>query len=211
MGLRDTWETHVLPVAVDLALAEPTAGRWRRRLVADVAGEVLEVGFGSGRTLPYYPDAVCRVLAVEPALKAWDRAAQRIADFGRPVEHVGLDGARLEVPDASVDAVVSSWTMCTIPDLTTALSEFSRVLRPGGQVHFVEHSLAPAPLTAAIQRRVQPVWGAVAGGCHLDRDIPRLLAEAGFDVHLRQERFVARGPARLASFFVLGTATPGTP
>ncbi|MCE1178259.1 MAG: methyltransferase domain-containing protein [Micrococcales bacterium] len=209
MGLREKWETHVLPLAVDLALAEPTAGRWRRRVVADVAGEVLEVGFGSGRTLPYYPDAVCRVLAVEPALTAWERATGRIADFGRPVVHVGLDGARLEVADASVDAVVSSWTMCTIPDLGMALSEFSRVLRPGGRLHFVEHSLAPTSRTAAIQRRVQPVWGAVAGGCHLDRDIPRLLDAAGFDVDLRQERFVADGPARVASFFVLGTATPG--
>jgi ubiquinone/menaquinone biosynthesis C-methylase UbiE len=211
MGLRGWWEDRALPRLVDAVLTDATAGGWRRAATAGLAGDVLELGFGSGRNLPHYPAAVRRVLAVEPADLAWERAAGRVAAFDRPVERVGLDGADLPVPDASVDAVVTTWTLCTIPDLSSALAEARRVLRPGGTVRFVEHALAPAGLTRGAQQRLQPLWGPVAGGCHLDRDLPALLEGAGFEVQLDHAGFVVPGPVRPWGWFVVGTARPASP
>lgn len=202
------WDDRVLPRLVDVALADRVAGQWRRELCADVAGEVLEVGFGSGRNLGFYPPAVSAVLAVEPSDLAWERARPRVKEFGRRVERIGLDGASLAgVGDASVDAVVSAWTLCSIPDLPTALAEMRRVLRPEGRLHFVEHSLAPDPGVARAQRALQPAWGRLAGGCHLDRDIPAELVSAGLVVADLRSRFVARGPARPWTWFCSGSAS----
>lgn len=203
------WDEHALPRLVDVALADRTAAGWRTGVCGDLAGEVLEIGFGSGRNLPFYGEEVCRVLAVEPSDLAWQRAAGRIAEFGRPVERLALDAARIPLPDASVDSVVATWVMCTIPDLQSALGEVRRVLRPGGLLHFVEHSLAPGRRTADIQRRLQPFWGPVAGGCHLDRDIPEEIRAAGLDLQSLHAAYVVKGwPVRPFGYFVTGRAAP---
>ena len=208
MGVTRWWEDRVLPRLVDVVLTDATAGRWRVAVCADLQGEVVEIGFGTGRNLPFYPDAVTRVLAVEPSDLAWERARTRIAAFGRPVDRVGVDGARLPVADRSVDAVVSTWTMCTVPDIDAALAEVHRVLRPDGELRFVEHTLAPDAGVARVQRGVQPVWGRVAGGCHVDRDLVALLEGAGLTVEIRYAGYVAGCPARPWSRFVTGSATP---
>ena len=201
------WNERVLPAAIDLVLGERTTSGWRDKVADGAAGTVLEIGFGSGLNLQHYGAAVDRVLAVEPSDLAWSRSADRIEQFARPVERIGLDGARLDLPDASVDTVVSSWTMCTIPDLAGALGEVRRVLRPGGRLHFVEHSLAPTARVANVQRRLQPVWGRVAGGCHLDRDIALELERAGLHApDLRQRYASALWPARPFGWFVTGRA-----
>lgn len=207
MNISTRWNERIVPRLVDLALSEWVTGGWRERVAAGVAGDVLELGFGSGTNLPHYGSAVDRVLAVEPSDVAWGKASDRITSFGRPVERAGLDGADLDVPDWSVDAVVSTWTMCTIPDLASALAEVRRVLRPGGRLHFVEHSLAPSDRVARVQRRIQPTWGRLAGGCHLDRDIPAELAAAGFVVPDLRTRYASvLWPARPFGWFVTGTA-----
>lgn len=198
----------MLPRLVDATLAGPASGTWRRSVTAGLAGEVLEVGFGSGTNLPHYPDEVRRVLAVEPADLAWARAGDRVQAFQRPVERVGVDAATLPVDDASVDAVVSTWTLCTIPDVGAALAEARRVLRPGGELRFVEHSRAPGGWVERAQRTLQPVWGAVAGGCHLDRAIVDLLEGAGFAVALDHDGYVVPAPAHPWGWFVLGVARP---
>jgi ubiquinone/menaquinone biosynthesis C-methylase UbiE len=167
---------------VDVALSEPTSRRWREMVAGRAEGRVLEVGFGSGHNLEHYPEAVTEVLAVEPIDLAWQRAVHRVEAFDRPVRRVGLDGAELPVDDASVDTVVSTWTMCTIPHIEAAVREMRRVLRPGGTVLYVEHVLSPHDRARSIQRGVQPVWGAFAGGCHLDRDIDALLEAGGFAI-----------------------------
>ena len=208
MGPRRWWEERALPRLVDLVLADEAAGRYRGRATAGLSGDVVELGFGSGRNLPHYPGSVERVLAVEPADLAWQRAAGRVDGFGRPVERVALDGAALPLPDASVDAVVTTWTLCTIPDVEAAVAEARRVLRPGGELRFVEHALAPDAWVRRAQRVVQPVWGVFAGGCHLDRDLPALIAAAGFDVEVTDARYVTGWPVRAWGWFVHGTARP---
>ena len=132
MGARQWWDEQVVPRLTDRGLNDATAGSWRTTVCGGATGEVLEIGFGSGRNLAYYPSAVTRVLAVEPADLSWQRAQPRVTASGMPVERVGLDGADLPVPDASVDTVVSTWTMCTVPEIERALAEARRVLRPGG-------------------------------------------------------------------------------
>ncbi|MCX6397111.1 MAG: class I SAM-dependent methyltransferase [Propionibacteriales bacterium] len=188
------WEDRILPRVIEVTCSDRMTGRWRAQVCAGVSGEVLEVGFGSGTNLAHYPSGVTRVDAVEPSDLAWQRAQEAVGDFGRPVRRVGLDGAALVLGDASVDAVVSSYTMCTIPDLDGALAEFRRVLRPGGALHFVEHSAAPDTAVAAWQQRIQPVWGRIGGGCHLTRDIPALVTGAGFTL-TDLDAFYAPGPA----------------
>lgn len=203
------WTERVVPHLVDLALNDRVTGGWRAKTTSDVTGDVLELGFGSGINLPHYGATVDRVLAVEPSDVAWQKATGRIAAFGRPVERAGLDGAHLDVADASVDAVVSTWTMCTIPDLAGALAEVRRVLRPGGSLHFVEHSLAPSDRVARVQRRMQPTWGRLAGGCHLDRDIPAELASAGLVAPDLRTRYASGfWPARPFGWFATGSAVP---
>lgn len=168
--------------AVDILLSDRFVGGWRRDALEGTWGTVVEFGFGSGPNLAYYPPEVNHVLAVEPDDLAWARAQPKIAAFGRPVTRIGLDAAALDVPDHSADTAVSSWTMCSIADLPAALTGLHNVLRPGGALHFVEHSLAPTPGVARIQRALQPVWGRVAHGCHLDRDIVAELAKTGWKV-----------------------------
>lgn len=208
-ALGNFWNERLLPRAIEITCSDKTTGKWRDRICAGVGGEVLEVGFGSGTNLRHYRESVDKVYAVEPADLAWHRASAAIERFGRPVERIGLDGAAIDLPDASVDAVVSSYTMCTIPDLDSALAEIGRVLRPGGRLHFVEHGLAPDASVAARQRRWQPRWGRLAGGCHLDRDIPALIAAAGFTLD-ELEAFYEPGPKAMRPFNWLnvGQAAP---
>lgn len=201
------WDAHVVPRFVELTCSGALADGWRAKVCGPVSGEVLELGFGSGRNLGHYPKGVSAVLAVEPSDLAWEMSTARRTDFGRPVERVGLDGAAIPLPDASVDAVVSTWTLCTIPDLGSTLAEAARVLRPGGALHLVEHSLSPVPRMARRQRRMQRWWERVAGGCHVDRDIPALLAAAGYGL----PDLKARDAARIAtpwSWFVTARAFP---
>lgn len=207
MKLSCCWDQRVVPRLVDVALSERMTASWRQGVVGTLSGDVLELGFGSGSNLPHYGEEVERVMAVEPSDLAWDRSRHRIEEFGPPVERIGLDGASLDIEDSTVDEVVSTWTMCTIPHLDAALSEVRRVLRPGGGLHFVEHSLAPTPRVASIQRRLQPMWGPLAGGCHLDRDIPLAIQAAGLETSDIRARYAsALWPSRPFGWFVTGTA-----
>lgn len=202
--MRRWWDERVLPHLVDRALDDRLAGRWREQVCGRATGTVLELGFGSGRTLPHYPREVSEVLAVDPSDRSWELAGERVAAWGRRVERIGVDAARLPLPDASVDTVVSTWTMCTIPDLDAALVEARRVLRPGGTLRFVEHTIAPGVRMAGVQRAIQPVWGVLAGGCHVDRDVLGRVRAAGFVVTTTHEGYLD-GVASPASWFVMGS------
>ena len=179
MGL---WTDRLLPRVVDRALRTPEVNARRARTLAGLSGRVLEIGFGSGLNLRHYPAEVQQVLAVEPSDLAWQLAQPRMGESTPAVERVGLDGARLPVPDASVDGVVSTFTLCTVPAVEAALAEIRRVLRPGGGLHFLEHGRAPEESVRRWQRRLQPLQSRVLGGCRLDRRIDGLVTGAGLEM-----------------------------
>ena len=176
------YEDRVLPRVVDVALRGKQFDRLRARVASGLDGEVLEVGFGSGRNVPHYPASVRRVRAVDPATLGRDLAADRVAASPVPVEFVGLDGEALPLDDASVDHVLTTWTLCTIPAVDRALDEMRRVLRPGGTLRFVEHGRSPDAGVARWQDRLTPIQRRVFGGCHLNRPIDRMLAGAGLAI-----------------------------
>jgi SAM-dependent methyltransferase len=173
---------QILPRVIDKACNMRVAREQRARLCAGLAGEVVEIGFGSGLNVPFYPPEVTGVAAVEPADVAWNLAAPRVRAASVPVRRSGLDGQALPFEDDTFDMAVSAWTMCTIPDLGAALRELRRVLKPGGEIHFVEHGLAPDPRVQAWQHRLDPLQQRIFGGCHLTREAPAALRAAGFDV-----------------------------
>ena len=176
------WTDRVVPRVVDRALAGEEVQARREAACRGLRGTVLELGFGSGRNVPHYPPAVTRVWVVEPSDVAWAMAQERREASPVPIDRVGLDGARLERPDGSVDHVLSTFTLCTIPDVEGALREVRRVLAPGGTFHFLEHGLAPDPAVSRWQHRLDGVNAAVGGGCHLTRSVADLLAGSGLEV-----------------------------
>jgi ubiquinone/menaquinone biosynthesis C-methylase UbiE len=173
---------QVLPRVINVACGMKIAREQRQRVCAGLRGRVVEVGFGSGLNVPYYPDAVSGVVAIEPADVGWKLAAKRLASSDVPVERSGLDGQSLPLADDSCDTALTTWTLCTIPDVEAALRELRRVLKPGGTVHFVEHGLAPDEPVQRWQHRLEPFQKRVFGGCHLTRQPADLLKGAGFEI-----------------------------
>jgi ubiquinone/menaquinone biosynthesis C-methylase UbiE len=202
MGFYGKW---VLPRLVDVALGGRAFAELRAQVASGLEGEVLEVGFGSGRNVPYYSPGVTRVLAVDPAVVGRKLAAQRVSASPIPIEYVGLDGERLPLDDLSVDHALTTWTLCTIPDIDRALGEIHRVLRPGGALHFLEHGRAPDPKVARWQDRLTPIQRRIAGGCHLNRRIDELVAGSGL-VIARLDNFFMPGP-RAFGYMFQGVAT----
>jgi len=196
---------QVLPRALDLWMRGADVREVRARVAAGMTGVVLEIGFGSGLNVPQYPAGVTQVLAVDPATVGRRLAATRIAAHAAPVEFIGTDAQALSAAGSSADFVLSTWTLCTIPDPGRALAEAYRVLRPGGELHFVEHGLSPEARVARVQHRLTPLHRRVVGGCHLDRPIADLIAGAGFRL-ARLENYYFHRP-RAVGYTYEGVAT----
>ena len=179
MGL---YGDHVLPRIINTLCGMKTVEPLRRRVCDGLEGDVVEIGFGSGLNVPFYPATVTRVAAVEPADVGWKLADKRLRATSVPVQRSGLDGQSLPFDDNSYDAALSTWTLCTIPDVAGALAEVRRVLKPGGTLHFVEHGLAPDENVRRWQRRLDPLQQRLFGGCHLTRPVVDLLTAAGFTI-----------------------------
>ena len=179
MGL---YGDHILPRIINTLCGMKTVEPLRRRVCDGLEGDVVEIGFGSGLNVPFYPATVTRVAAVEPADVGWKLADKRLRATSVPVQRSGLDGQSLPFDDNSYDAALSTWTLCTIPDVAGALAEVRRVLKPGGTLHFVEHGLAPDENVRRWQRRLDPLQQRLFGGCHLTRPVVDLLTAAGFTI-----------------------------
>lgn len=205
MGL---YTSRILPRLIDRVLDTKDFREIRRVQMSPVSGRVLEVGFGAGPNVPFLPDTVEMLYAVDPATSVRSIADRRLRARGLTAQYVGLDGARLELADESVDHVVSTMTLCTIPDVERALREIHRVLRPGGSFHFVDHGRSPDPLVARRQRRLNGLHGRLFGGCQLDRDIPTLVTASGLVIGDQSADYM-RGP-KVMGYLYRGTATKGT-
>ena len=197
--------THLLPRIVDKACGISSNRRHRERVCAGLAGDVVEIGFGSGSNVGIYPAAVRRVVAVEPSDVAWKLARSRVEASSVPIDRVGLDAQRLPLADDTFDAAVSTWTLCTIPDPLAALRELRRVLKPGGRLHFIEHGLAPDAAVQRWQHRLNGMQRRLAGGCNLDRPIADLLASGGFTI-TEVEVFYDKGAPKFLAAESLGVA-----
>lgn len=189
---------------LDLVMGHPALGRLRARTLAEVQGRVLELGVGTGRNLALYGPGA-EVLAIDPDRGHLARARGRAAAARARVSLLAASAEALPFPDASLEGAVSTWCLCSIPDLPRALCEVRRVLRPGAPWWFVEHGLCPDPAVARWQHRLTPLWRRLAGGCHLNRPIAAALEAAGFSLERLETGRLMPGP-RLAAWTYLGLA-----
>lgn len=205
MGLYDD---RVLPHVINVVMNTKQTRTIRQRVCADLEGEVLEIGFGTGHNLPFIPTDVTRLLAVEPSGRSVALARERIAATPVEVDVVGLDGQRLPVDDDSVDAVLCTWSLCTIPDGVAAVREARRVLRPGGRFHFIEHGAAPDAKVRRWQDRLNPIQNRIGGGCNLNRDIAGIVEAGGFTI-TKLDRYYSPGEPKVFGSMYEGTAVTG--
>lgn len=201
MGL---YGDHILPRILNFAMGIKVIGEERKKCLAEVNGRVLEVGFGSGHNLPYYSDRTEKVVALDPCVVSAKLARKRIDRAAFPVEYLPLKGEEIPAPDASFDSVVSTFTLCTIPNPNAALRHMRRVLKPGGRFFFVEHGLSSEPGVQRWQNRMNGLQKFLCGGCHLNRDIEQLIAGAGFEL-LSLEKYYGQGP-KVSAFLYRGIA-----
>jgi len=202
MGFYDDW---VLPRVLNTMMGMPYIEAERHKALAGVHGDVLEVGFGSGHNLPCYPAAVQRVVAVDPSEASAKLAQKRIEAAPFAVEYRALEGERIDAPDGSFDSVVSTFTLCTIPEPAVALAQMRRVLKPGGRLFFVEHGRSPEPGVQRWQDRLNRVQQFAFGGCNINRDMERIVRDAGFSFDELDKYYLA-GQPKIFAFMTRGVA-----
>ena len=185
---------RILPRLIDFGMRSRRLAGLRERLVGEAQGRVLEIGIGSGLNLPFYRREVEAVLGIDPSPELLARARRQAAWVHFPIELRRGSAEELPLDDASVDSVVTTWTLCSVADPTRALGEIRRVLRPGGALLFLEHGQAPEPGVARWQDRLTPLWRKFAGGCHLDRPIGQLIGAAGLRLAALDTGYLVEGP-----------------
>ena len=200
------YDRRVLPHLIHGAMRQEMLLPYREGAVRGARGRVLEIGVGSGLNIPLYGTGVGRVVALDPSAPLLSMSRRLAARGGMPVAFLRASADAIPLADRSVDAVVSTWTLCSIPDVRAALQEIRRVLKPAGTLLFVEHGRAPESSVQRWQDRLTPIWKRVAGGCHLNRPIPHLLESSGFSVE-RLETGYMKGP-KLMTFMYQGAARP---
>lgn len=200
------YQNYLLPRLLHLSMGMKALRPYRARVVGAAEGRVLEFGLGSGLNLPFYGPQVSTVVGVEPSLELLRMARRETTAAHVAVDLIEGTAEALPLDDSSMDTVVTTWTLCTIPDAVQALREARRVLRPRGNLLFVEHGRAPEPGVARWQDRLDPLWSRLAGGCHLNRQIEALIIAAGFGIE-RLANSRLRGP-RTHTYLYEGQARP---
>jgi len=200
------YEKWILPRLVDVAMRNKEATRYRSQIVPQARGTVLEIGVGSGLNLPFYSAVVECLYGLDPSEELLTMARKKARGITLPIEFLAHTGEEIPLDDASVDTVVTTWTLCTIPDPLQALREMRRVLKPGGVMLFAEHGLAPETQVQGWQQRLNPLWRRIAGGCNLNRKIDQLIQTAGFQIASLDTEY-AKGP-RPMSYIYAGRAQP---
>ena len=199
------YDERILPHLIDLACSTKPTRKQREKVVPNAAGDVLEIGFGSGLNLPHYdPDKVRRIFALEPSEGMRRKARPAVAASGLDVEFIDLPGEQIPLEAGSVDTVLVTYSLCTIADPEAALAGMRRVLKPGGRLLFSEHGVAPDERVRRWQARLNPAWKRIAGGCHMNRDIPALLQRSGFALDALETMYIP-GP-RVLSYNYWGAA-----
>lgn len=201
-GLYRKW---VFPHFMTWLMRRPIFSRQRAELLEVATGHVLELGFGTGLNLPYYPSSIRSLTAIDSSRAMIEMARKRMGRTPFPLDLRQLEGERLSFHDASFDTAVSTWTLCSVSDVSKTLAEVFRVLRPGGRFLFIEHGLSPDANVRTWQYRLNPVQNRVGAGCHLTRDIPRLIQASGLTVE-RLEEFYQEGAPRALGYMYKGLA-----
>jgi ubiquinone/menaquinone biosynthesis C-methylase UbiE len=199
------YQRVILPCLLDWAMRNRQLAAYREQTIGAARGLVLEIGVGSGLNLPLYGPAVDRVCGIDPSPELLDRASKRLTDAPVPVSVVRASAEQLPFSGAVFDALIMTWTLCSIPNPNAALVEMRRVLKPGGRLLFVEHGLSPELRIVHWQRRLTPWWKRIGGGCHLDRKMDDLIRTAGFRVDALETSYM-RGP-KPWTFMYQGAAT----
>jgi ubiquinone/menaquinone biosynthesis C-methylase UbiE len=201
------YDKHILPRMLNAAMSAKPITYQRRKVVPRAQGRVLEIGFGAGHNLPFYDATkVERIWALEPAAEMRARSAERRAASAIPLEFIDLPSEKIPLDAESADTVLVTYTLCTIPDVMAALGEMRRVMKPAGRMIFCEHGEAPDESVRRWQRRITPFWKKIGGGCHVGRQIPRLIADAGFRVDDMETMYLP-GTPRFAGFNYWGSAS----
>jgi ubiquinone/menaquinone biosynthesis C-methylase UbiE len=203
MGFYQRW---IVPRLIDLAMRNHRLTAYRQRTIGNAHGFALEIGVGSGENLPLYGSAVDHVCAIDPSAELLRLARNRVADVPMPVSLVRGSAEQIPFANMVFDTIVTTWTLCSIPDPVAALAEMRRVLKPGGKLVFVEHGLSPESRVARWQHRLTPCWKRIGGGCHLDRKMDDLIRSAGFQLSGIETDYMD-GP-KLMTFMYQGQAIP---
>ena len=199
------YDRYILPCCLDRACAIGPITKQREKIVPQAKGCVVEIGIGSGLNLPHYnPQAVTKIIGVDPDDHLWKRSQNRRESCPIEIERVGLSGENLPLEDDIADTVLVTYSLCTIPDPVKALREMARVLKAGGKILFTEHGKAPDSGVHKWQNRIDPLWGKIAGGCHSGRDIPDLFTQAGLKLTSLDQMYIP-GP-RVLSYNYWGAA-----
>lgn len=204
MSVYQDW---VLPHLINLTMRNSHLVPFRERVIAAAEGRVLEIGIGSGLNLPFYGPQVQEIFGLEPSPQLVTMAKRLARDTSAPVTFIEGMAEAIPLDDRSIDTVITTWTLCTIPEAVQALTEMRWVLKPGGQLLFIEHGLAPEESVRKWQERVTPLWKRIGGGCHLNRPIPILIERAGFSIAALENSYLPKAP-RMMGYLYEGRARP---
>lgn len=200
------YQRRIVPFLIHTAMKNRAAERLRRRIIPAARGRVLEIGIGSALNLPFYGADVTSVIGIDPSEALLNRARLAARDAAFDVELVEANAETLPFDTGDFDSVISTWTLCSIPGVETALGEMRRVLKPGGRLVFVEHGRSADAGVRRWQDRLNPAWRCIAGGCNINRDISALIRDAGFDITEQDTGYLIKGP-KVLTYSFKGIAT----